>query len=84
MWKTLGGFWAQMALFAYILPRGTDQIHCGAAGLALFRRPYNKARLEQFGEVLQAWMISQILGGPTDLDQLVCDSKTLKGSAIET
>ena len=40
MWKTLGGFWAQMALFAYILPPETAQIHCGAAGLALFRRPY--------------------------------------------
>jgi hypothetical protein len=39
MWKTLGGFWAQMALFAYILPPETAQIHCGAAGLALFRRP---------------------------------------------
>ena len=28
-----------MALFAYILPPETAQIHCGAAGLALFRRP---------------------------------------------
>ena len=29
-----------MAPFAYILPPETDQIHCGATGLALFRRPY--------------------------------------------
>ena len=29
-----------MALFAYILPPETAQIHCGAAGLALLRRPY--------------------------------------------
>ncbi|MEN9388624.1 MAG: hypothetical protein RLZZ255_1600 [Cyanobacteriota bacterium] len=26
--------------FAYILPPETAQIHCGATGLALFRRPY--------------------------------------------
>jgi hypothetical protein len=34
--------------------------------------------------MLQAWMISQIPGGTTARDQLVCDGKTLKGSAIET
>ena len=39
LWKTLGGFWAQMDPFAYILPPETAQIHCGATGLALFRRP---------------------------------------------
>ena len=44
-------------------------------------RPTN---LQQFGEVLQAWMISQIPGGTEGLDQLVCDGKTLRGSAIET
>jgi len=51
---------------------------------ATFLYLFNKAHLEQFGEVLQAWMISQIPGGATTLDQLVCDGKTLKGSAIET
>ena len=51
---------------------------------ATFLYLFNKAHLEQFGEVLQAWMISQIPGGTTALDQLVCDGKTLKGSAIET
>jgi hypothetical protein len=40
--------------------------------------------LQEFGEVLQAWMISQILGGAEGLDQLVCDGKTLRVSAIET
>ncbi|MBM5792280.1 MAG: GTP-binding protein [Cyanobacteria bacterium M_surface_10_m1_298] len=40
MWKTLGGFWVQMDPFAYILPPETGHIHCGATGLALFRRPY--------------------------------------------
>ena len=29
-------------------------------------------------------MVSQIPGGAEDLDQLVCDGKTLRGSAIET
>ena len=51
---------------------------------ATFLYLFNKSHLEQFGEVLQAWMISQIPGGTTALDQLVCDGKTLKGSAIET
>lgn len=51
---------------------------------ATFLYLFNKAHLEQFGEVLQAWMIGQIPGGATALEQLVCDGKTLKGSAIET
>jgi hypothetical protein len=34
-------------------------------------RGYNKAHPQQFGEVLQAWMISQIPGGATTLEQLV-------------
>ena len=51
---------------------------------ATFLYLFNKAHLQQFGEVLQAWMISQIPGGTTAVEQLVCDGKTLKGSAIET
>ena len=51
---------------------------------ATFLYLFNKAHLQQFGEVLQAWMISQIPGGATALDQLVCDGKTLKGSATLT
>ena len=51
---------------------------------ATFLYLFNKSHLEPFGEVLQAWMVSQIPGGTTALDQLVCDCKTLKGSAIET
>ena len=34
--------------------------------------------------MLQAWMISQVPSGATGLDQLVCDGKTLRGSAVET
>lgn len=51
---------------------------------ATFLYLFNKTHLQEFGEVLQAWMISQIPGGATGLDQLVCDGKTLRGSAIET
>ena len=51
---------------------------------ATFLYLFNKAHLQEFGQVLQAWMISQIPGGANGLDQLVCDGKTLRGSAIET
>ncbi len=51
---------------------------------ATFLYLFNKAHLQQFGQVLQAWMISQIPGGAEGLDQLVCDGKTLRGSALES
>ncbi len=51
---------------------------------ATFLSLFNKAHLQEFGQVLQAWMISQIPGGADGLDQLVCDGKTLRGSAIDT
>ncbi|MCX5931321.1 MAG: ISAs1 family transposase [Cyanobacteria bacterium] len=51
---------------------------------ATFLYLFNKAHLQGFGQVLQAWMISQIPGGAEGLDQLVCDGKTLRGSAVET
>ena len=52
---------------------------------------FNKAHLQEYcfaeaggyGQVLQAWMISQVPGGAEGLDQLVCDGKTLRGSAVE-
>jgi hypothetical protein len=47
---------------------------------ATFLYLFNKAHLQEFGQVLQAWMISQIPGGEDHLDQLVCDGKTLRGS----
>ena len=50
---------------------------------ATFLYLFNKAHLQEFGQVLQAWMVSQIPGGPDGLDQLVCDGKTLRASAIE-
>ena len=38
---------------------------------ATFLYLFNKAHLQEFGQVLQAWMISQIPGGAEGLDQLV-------------
>ena len=49
-----------------------------------FLELFNKAHLLTFGDVFQAWMISQIPGGTEGLEQLVCDGKTLRGSAVET
>ena len=43
-----------------------------------------KAHLQTFGDVFQAWMISQIPGGTEGFEQLVCHGKTLRGSAVET
>jgi hypothetical protein len=51
---------------------------------ATFLYLFNKAQLQEFGEVLQAWMISQIPGGTEGVEQLVCHGKTLRGSPIET
>ena len=45
---------------------------------------FNKAHLHTFGDVFQAWMISQIPGGAEGFKQLICDGKTLSGSAVET
>ena len=51
---------------------------------ATFLYLFNKAHLQTFGDVFQAWMISQIPGGAQGLKQLVCDGQTLRGSAVET
>ncbi|MEB3319749.1 MAG: transposase family protein, partial [Cyanobium sp.] len=50
---------------------------------ATFLYLFNKAHLQEFGQVLQAWMVSQIPGGADGLHHLVCDGKTLRGSAVE-
>jgi hypothetical protein len=39
MWKTLGGFWANLRPLGNILPSKNAQIHCGAVGLFFFRKP---------------------------------------------
>jgi hypothetical protein len=33
---------------------------------------------------IRDWTIAQIPGGAADLDQLVCDGKTLRGSIVPT
>ena len=40
---------------------------------ATFLYLFNKAYPQTFGDVFQAWMISQIPGGAKGLEQLVCD-----------
>jgi hypothetical protein len=40
MWKTLGGFWANLRPFGNNLPSKNAQIYCGAVGLFFFRKPY--------------------------------------------
>jgi len=36
------------------------------------------------GAAIRDWTLAQISGGATDLDQLVCDGKTLRGSIEAT
>lgn len=50
---------------------------------ATFPYLFNKAHLQEFGQVLQSWMNNQIPGGAEGLEQLVCDGKTQPGSAVE-
>jgi hypothetical protein len=40
MWKTLGGFSAELSRFGRILPLIIAQIDCGATRLPILRRPY--------------------------------------------
>jgi hypothetical protein len=49
---------------------------------ATFLYLFNKDHLQEFGQVLQALMVSQIPDGAEGLEQLVCDGKTLKGLAV--
>jgi hypothetical protein len=40
MWKTLGGFSAQISRFQHILPHSSAQINCSGSDLLFFRKPY--------------------------------------------
>ncbi|QPN70345.1 transposase family protein [Synechococcus sp. CBW1108] len=61
-------------------------------GLGLRRPPSDSAVRYFFRQVdvaalctaIRDWTIAQILGGASDLDQLVCDDKTLRGSIEPT
>ena len=57
------------------------------------RRPPSESALSYFfhqvdvatlGTAIRDWKIGVILGGAADLDQLVCDGKTLQGSIVPT
>lgn len=39
MWKTLGGFSAQISRYQNILPLSTAQINCSVSDLPFFRKP---------------------------------------------
>jgi hypothetical protein len=45
MWKTLGGFTAQISRFQNILPLSTAQINCSGSDLSFFRKPYVEIKL---------------------------------------
>ena len=49
-----------------------------------FRYLFLQVDVAQICRKLQVWMIAQIQGGATGLDQLVCDGKTLRGSIVAT
>ena len=77
--KTDSPLWRSRLKVCPHLPMPPSSICTGA------QRPggYNKAHLQVFSQVSQAWMISRIPGGAESLDQLVCDGKTLRCSAVE-
>lgn len=63
-----------------------------ALGIELRRPPSDSAFRYFFRQVdvaalcaaIRDWTIAQILGGAADLEQLVCDGKTLRGSIVTT
>ena len=65
---------------------------CEALGIELRRPPSDSAFRYFFRQVdvaalsaaIRDWTIAQIPGGAADLDQLVCDGKTLRGSIVPT
>jgi hypothetical protein len=49
-----------------------------------FRYLYLQVDVAEICQQPQVWMLVQIPGGATGLDQLVCDGKTLRGSIVQT
>jgi hypothetical protein len=55
MWKTLGGFTAQISRYQHILPLSTAQINCSGSDLPFFRKPclsrcFREKEGDQFAE----------------------------------
>jgi len=69
-----------------------NSVLSGALGIELRRPPSDSAFRYFFRQVdvaalssaIRDWTIAQIPGGAADLDQLVCDGKTLRGSIVPT
>ena len=53
--------------------------HCDSTFLYLFER----VELERHFGLLREWMLDQIADQDKDFDQLICDGKTLRGSASQ-
>ncbi|NQV11639.1 MAG: hypothetical protein HQ527_10825 [Cyanobacteria bacterium] len=52
---------------------------CDSTFLYLFER----VEFEEFFGLLREWMMAQIADQNKDIDQLICDGKTLRGSAAQ-
>ena len=76
--------------FAYAIRH--HSVFTEALGIELMRQPSDSAFRHFFRQVgvaalsaaIRDWTIAQIPGGAADLDQLVCDGKTLRGSIEPT
>lgn len=56
-----------------------------ASAIALpFRYLYRLVEMATLCTAIRVWTIAQVPGVATDLDQLICDSKTLRGSVVPT
>jgi hypothetical protein len=44
---------------------------------------FERVELEELFRLLRDWMLAQIADQDKDIDQLICDSKTLRGSAAQ-
>ena len=49
-----------------------------------FRFFFLQVHVAVLGAAICDWMIGQYTGGAADLDQLMCDGKTLRGSIVPT
>ena len=66
-------------VFSAALDLELPKAPCDSTFLYLFER----VELEQLFALLREWMLAQIAGQNKDFDQLICDGKTLRGSAAQ-
>jgi hypothetical protein len=65
--------------FGAALDLELPKVTCDSTFLSLFER----VEIEDLFELLREWMLAQIAYQNKDFDQLICDSKTLRGSAAQ-